>query len=120
MAPSKFLGLGFKPWGETDFLLTMALEEHEASLCAGGCGQYSDEAHDDDAEGWYEADDSVQCHACAARQILEKRSESQEPGQMIHVYDARIHGFEAHTKRPQPAPKPVAEAVTGDKGGLLA
>lgn len=119
MAPSKFLGLGFKAWGETDFLLTMALEAHEASLCAGGCGQYADVAHDDDADGWFEADDSVQCHACAAQQRLEKESETREPGAMIHVYDARVWGFAAHKRRTVPEPQ-KAEASTGDKGGLLA
>lgn len=80
MPPSRYLALDVKPWGETDFLLTQALELHDRMLCPGGCGQYADEAHDDDNEGGYEVV-TVLCHACAAREEWHKdHSGDEKPG----------------------------------------
>jgi len=97
----------------------MALTLHEESKC-GGCGHYADEAWDPDADGFYEADDSLVCAACAARERHGKDEQHREPGQLLRVYDARVEGFSGvkrHARSdadaPKPAPAPKGEATVG-------
>ena len=47
MAPTRYLGLPWREWGETDAALTSALHTLDAMACRCGCGQYVDEAHDE-------------------------------------------------------------------------
>lgn len=76
-----------KAWGETDFLLTQALDLHEEMLCPGGCGQYADDAHDDNNEGGFEVQE-LTCHACAAREQWQADhggDKRPEPGTLTYV-----------------------------------
>jgi len=88
-----YWGISKGGWSETDRLLTAALKLHEQSKCSNGCGHYTDEAWDDDADGWYEADDSTVCHACAARERWQRDHQDgtarPEPGQLLRVVDTR-------------------------------
>ena len=79
-------GLPGTAWTETDTLIATAWEIHERSRCTGGCGHYVDEAWDDEADGWYEADDSTVCAACAARERhINDQKGTPEPGVMLRV-----------------------------------
>lgn len=49
---------------DEDRALLMALEEHDASLCA--CGEPKTTAWHGDMDGWY-AHEGYVCHACTAR-----------------------------------------------------
>jgi hypothetical protein len=84
--PSRYLNLGVPTWGETDFLLTQALEIHDRMLCPGGCGQYADEAHSGEWDGGFSVDER-QCHACAAREQWERehRGEDRPAGTLLSV-----------------------------------
>lgn len=87
--PCAVVGL---PWGqrkrlsETDAGLLYAFSIYEASLCKCGCGQWAEQAHDPDTDGWWEVDDSTVCYAGAASEEWRKENgENAEPGQLIHV-----------------------------------
>lgn len=85
MPPSQYLQLGYKPWGETDFRLTMALAAHEASLCGCGCGYPADVAHSDDTEGRWQVEVPV-CYARAALdEFTEEHREDLDSGSLLSV-----------------------------------
>lgn len=50
MSPSKYLGLPWRPWGETDFWLTQGLDELDARICECGCGLFREDCTDPDKE----------------------------------------------------------------------
>lgn len=58
-------------WGETDFLLTGALDVHERMLCPCGCGQWSPECMDDATVGRWQPLVAT-CHARSALAEFEK------------------------------------------------
>lgn len=53
-------------WTEADRALLLGLEQHEQTLCPGGCGQPRELAWHEWMDGEYEATKWV-CHACTAR-----------------------------------------------------
>ncbi len=63
--PSRYLGLPYPEWGETDQMLTLAFERCEQDRCPCGCGQWRDEAHDVETSGWWEVE-TVTCWAGSA------------------------------------------------------
>lgn len=76
------IGLRYKPWGETDLMLTSARKLLKALLCGCGCGQYADESHDPNSR--YEVDTSI----CKAGEALEQHRELNEKppaGQTVSV-----------------------------------
>lgn len=50
MPPTRYLGLPWPEWGETDVLLTSALDAYDRLVCA-CCNQFRDQAHDPATEG---------------------------------------------------------------------
>ena len=40
MSPSRYLGLPWRPWGDTDDWLTQAYERYRVLLCSCGSGQF--------------------------------------------------------------------------------
>ena len=65
--------MGYPRDPDLDFLLTMALELHDADLCECGCGHYRDICQSDDMDGGYEVvDDEVVCHAKAAMDVYRR------------------------------------------------
>lgn len=56
-------------------------------MCSCGCGQWAEDAHDPDTNGWWEVDDSQICEAGAALDEWRKEhGERAEPGQLLHVH----------------------------------
>lgn len=104
--PCDYMGMRRDP--ELDFLLTMALEIHDTELlCSCGCGQYVEDSRDDDADGYYEVDDSNICYARAAIVRYEKDAgDSAEPGTMLRVYDTRTGEKPAFRQYDPSRPKP--------------
>lgn len=85
--PLEFLGVDPPgAWTETDRFLAEALTLYERSLC-GDCGHDKTVAWDDSADGWFEVDDSIMCHACAARERYQNdhKEKTPEPGVKIGV-----------------------------------
>lgn len=75
MPPTKYLGLPWPEWGETDVLLTTALDLHESSTCQCGCNQPRDLAHDPDlADRWQPQ--IAECYAgTTLREFVNERRE---------------------------------------------
>lgn len=65
-------------------MLLVALQIHEASLCA--CGHPIDEAWDPDGAASYEAHKEI-CRACAAREAADDAEEKRPPGRKTWVSD---------------------------------
>lgn len=86
MPPSRFLGLPWSEWGETDRLLVEAAGICRDDLCPCGCGQWVDEAHDESSDGRWE----VSAPVCYARNAIEawqeKHREDADPGQLVGVH----------------------------------
>lgn len=78
-------------WSEEDRALMLGYREYLGTLCSGGCGQPKALAHHWDNDGWFEADDSVVCHACTAIRQAEREdsSEPAKPVRLISVRDVR-------------------------------
>ena len=78
-------------WTDTDSLLATAHELWERSKCPNGKSHYADEAWDDDADGWFEVDDSTVCQACAALERWQREHDTHrpEPGTLVRVKDMR-------------------------------
>ena len=87
MPPSRYLGLPWREWGDTDVALVSALDTLEALQCPCGCGQYADLAHDPDTDGWWDVDTETVCYAGAA--IAEWRDnkgpEQLDKGALVYV-----------------------------------
>lgn len=96
VAPSKYLRLGFKRWGETDYLLTQALALFEESMCPGGCGQHTDESMDPANEGRYERKSAV-CEACAV--LVPSDGAKGEPGELPYVWRNPVEPRRRQRKR---------------------
>lgn len=80
--PSKYLGLPWAEWGETDYLLTQAFDLHERLTCR-ECGGWSPQCRGD------HPDRQVQVHVTVCRlteALAEFRSEHEEeltPGMLL-------------------------------------
>ncbi len=84
--PTVFLGLEPESsgWTSLDRLLTCALQIFEQSLCP-DCRQPARLAFDADLDGWFEADDTIICCSCAAKERYMKDVKDPEPGLKIGV-----------------------------------
>ena len=85
MAPSRYLGLPWREWGETDAALTSALHTLDAMACPCGCGQDMDQAHDERlADRWQPR--VVTCWAGRVLADFRKDHEDQiKPGDLVHL-----------------------------------
>ncbi len=86
MPPTRFIGLPWVEWGETDRLLVQATAIARDAECGCGCGQWVDECTDEGTDGRWEISTSV----CYARNAIdawaEKHKDDLEPGQMIGAH----------------------------------
>lgn len=98
MPPSKYLGLGWAAWDETDVLLTSALDTLEALVCPCGCRQYKDQAWDESTEDWWDVH-TVVCNAGAAlAEWREGEGKNADEGTIPYLtFDAE--GYAARTVR---------------------
>lgn len=49
-------------------------------MCPCGCGQFRDEAHDPESDGWWEVDASIICQAGAALETWRRAQKEPVPG----------------------------------------
>lgn len=69
------MGLRWPEWGETALTLLWAGDRLRAMRCPCGCGQWSDEAHDQENDGHWIVD-TVECFA---RKALQDHAEDEKP-----------------------------------------
>lgn len=75
MPPSRYLGLWWaQEWGETDYLLTQALDIHDRLHCP-ECGCWMPESHDDQAADSFAVEVAATCHGCVALDQHRRESE---------------------------------------------
>lgn len=78
----------FLGWAPRDRYLAEGLLEYEGNLHS--CGHDAKKAFDPLADGWYEADTSVVCQACAAAErLMSDEKEKLEPGTVLRIVDTR-------------------------------
>ncbi len=94
------------PWSRRSRGLAEGLLAYEDSLNRLGFPRRL--ATDDDADGWYEVDDSVVDYAEAALQRWEKDNPNAEPGTLPRVVDTRLEKLPPR-RAPSP-PEPEEEA----------
>lgn len=82
--PSTYLGLGYEPWGRTDFVLTQAREHLRGLLCSCGCGQYADVAHDPALMHEWQIETDT-CFAGAKLEEFREHNQEPPPGQLVTV-----------------------------------
>lgn len=84
MPPSRYLGLPWPEWGETDQFLTRALDALTASVCPCGCGHWRSDTLDPATAGRWQ----VSIERCQARAALEdyRASHEPDPGELIGVH----------------------------------
>ena len=87
MPPSRYLGLPWPDWCETDILLDRAVTAHDERLCSCGCGHWASETQGDDNDGEWVAEHAI-CYACAAM--------DQE---LAEMKEQRPHGLLLYTRR---------------------
>lgn len=73
------MGLPWPEWGETDYLLTQALDMWEHLHCS-RCGCWMPESHDDQAADSYKVEQAAHCHGCEALERWQRvRDEDADP-----------------------------------------
>lgn len=99
---------------ELDYLLSMALEWHDdVLLCPCKCGHYAVDTLDDDADGWYEVDDSTICNARAAMDDYQRETKGEiEPGMLLRIVDAREKAPSRQQKHPDQRHVPASTVRT--------
>ena len=85
MPPSRYLGLSWPEWGETDFLLTQAQRLHDQMVCSCGCGQWRPVAYDPEREGDWHVDVDVCYPRAAIDQYLRQHEKDMPDGAMLRV-----------------------------------
>lgn len=65
----------------------MALHTLDSLLCPCGCGQYADESHDPESDGWWQVDTETVCYAGAAlaQWRKDKGPEQMDAGALVRV-----------------------------------
>ena len=88
MPPSRYLGLRWPDWCDTDILLDRAVAAHDERLCSCGCGHWSSETQGDDFDGEW-AVEQVVCHARAAMdQALAEMKDRRPDGLLLYTRPA--------------------------------
>lgn len=86
LSPSRYLGLPWKRWGETDFWLTQGYADYLERLCPCGCGQFSADCTDPDTAGRWQ----VYLKQCQARDAIDdyqqEHSSELTAGSLIGVH----------------------------------
>jgi hypothetical protein len=84
LPPTRYLGLPWPEWGETDFQLTQAFDCYRQNLCPCGCGQWRSDCLDLSTAGRWQIEVD-QCQAAAARAEWLKANPELPEGTLVGV-----------------------------------
>lgn len=84
MAPSRYLGLPWKPWGEVDFWLTQGLDWLDEQVCYCGSGLWHEDCVDPATEEHLEVVEEVHYGIAAIERWRDENKEA-DPGTQVRV-----------------------------------